>query len=52
MDIIILLLLVLTGTLMLIDAPRRVILGSWFAAALLTAVLFKHHVTSALNLSF
>jgi hypothetical protein len=52
MDIVILFLLVLTGGLMLLDAPRRVILGSWFAAALLIAALFKHHVTSALNLSF
>lgn len=52
MDIIILFLLVVTGGLMLRDAPRRYILASWFLTAILIAGLFKHHVTSALGLSF
>lgn len=52
MDIIILLLLVLTGGLMLLKAPQRYILASWLLAALLIAGLFNHHVSSGLNLSF
>jgi type IV secretory pathway TrbD component len=52
MDIIILFLLVVTGGLMLRGAPRGLILTSWFITAVLILALFKHHATSALNLSF
>jgi hypothetical protein len=52
MDIIIMLLLLATAVLMLTDVSRRAILATWIAAALLTAGLFNHHVTSALSLSF
>lgn len=52
MDIIILFLLVVTGGLMLLDAPRRYIIASWLLTAFLIVGLFKHHITSALNLSF
>ena len=52
MDIIIMLLLTLVAGLMLGGASRRVIIPTWFLTALLIAGLFKHHVTSALGLSF
>lgn len=52
MDIIILFLLMATGGLMLLDAPRRYIIASWIITAVLIAGLFKYHVTSALGLSF
>ena len=46
------LLLLATAVLMLMDVPRRAILATWIAAALLAVGLFNHHVTSALSLSF
>lgn len=52
MDIIILFLLLVTGGLMLLNAPRSYILASWLVTAILIAGLFKLHATSTLNLSF
>ena len=52
MDIVILFLLLATGALMHLGAPRRIILASWIVSAILIAGLFKYHVTSALGLSF
>lgn len=52
MDIIILLLMLLTGGLMLFDASHRVTLACWIVTALLIAGLFNYHVSSSLNLSF
>lgn len=52
MDIIILLLLLLTGSLMIYGAPHRLTLAGWILAAILIAGLFNYHVSSSLNLSF
>ena len=52
MDIIILLLLLLTGGLMVFGAPHRATLACWIVAAVLIAGLFNYHVSSSLTLSF
>ncbi len=52
MDIIILVVLFITAILIYRGAGRGLILGMWGLAFVLTAILFRIHVTSQLPLSF
>jgi hypothetical protein len=52
MDIIILILLLITGLAIWRGAARWLILSGWMLTLLLMLGLFRFHVTSALGLSF
>jgi hypothetical protein len=52
MDIIIMVLLLVTGILIYRGAARKWILTSWIVALVLMLGLFRYHVTSPLDLSF
>lgn len=52
MDIIILVLLLAIALLMIKGVKRGVILSLWVLTLVLAVLLFRYHVTSALDLSF